>query len=113
MALVKCPHCYNQVVPDTKGTCPLCGSPMDDIKLSQRRESMVQPVHAQRIENPKELDAVRCPKCGSTQIQAMKKGFGFGKAAVGAWVAGPVGLLAGGIGAGKVQRVCLKCGKKF
>lgn len=60
-----------------------------------------------------ESEEICCPFCGSTQIQVVKKGFGFGKAAAGAWVAGPVGLLAGGIGAGKVQRVCLKCGKKF
>lgn len=54
-----------------------------------------------------------CPKCGSTQIQAMKKGFSAGKAIVGGAVFGPVGLAGGAIGANKVQLVCLRCGEKF
>jgi len=53
---------------------------------------------------------VCCPLCKSTAVQALKKGFGAGKAVGGALVAGPVGLLAGFIGSKKVQIVCLKCG---
>lgn len=56
---------------------------------------------------------VKCPKCGSTSLSADKKGFGFGKAAAGLLVAGPVGLLAGGIGAGNVMVTCLSCGNRF
>lgn len=58
-------------------------------------------------------NVVKCPRCGSTQISAVKKGFGVGKAAAGGLVAGPFGILAGGIGSSKAQRVCLKCGHKF
>jgi DNA-directed RNA polymerase subunit RPC12/RpoP len=58
-------------------------------------------------------DDVRCPKCGSTSLTANKKGFGVGKALVGAALTGGVGLLAGGIGKNKVEVTCLKCGKKF
>lgn len=54
-----------------------------------------------------------CPRCGSTSLSADKKGFGFGKAAVGSVLAGPVGLLAGGIGAKKIEITCLNCGYRF
>lgn len=56
---------------------------------------------------------VRCPCCGSTQIQAVKKGFSFGKAAMGVALFGQIGSSAGLIGAEKTDRVCLNCGKKF
>ena len=32
---------------------------------------------------------IRCPKCNSEQITSQKKGFGFGKAIAGIFVAGP------------------------
>lgn len=55
----------------------------------------------------------KCPRCGSTSLSANKKGFGVGKAVVGAYVAGPIGLMAGNINARKVWVTCLKCGKRF
>lgn len=54
-----------------------------------------------------------CPYCGSTSIQAIKKGFGLGKAVTGGILLGPVGLLGGAIGSNEIQRVCLNCGRKF
>lgn len=56
---------------------------------------------------------VCCPKCGSMQFSADKKGFGVGKAVVGAYLAGPIGLTAGNIGAKKVRITCLKCGHQW
>ena len=58
-------------------------------------------------------DSIKCPKCGSTQITAGNKGFGFGKAAIGAVALGPVGLLGGLIGSKKVIVTCLNCGHKW
>ena len=58
-------------------------------------------------------DTIRCPRCGSTQITANKKGYGVGKAAAGVILTGGIGLLAGGIGSNKVIITCLKCGHKF
>lgn len=56
----------------------------------------------------------RCPKCGSTSLSAHKKGFGIGKAVVGALVtSNPIGLVAGNANAKKVRVTCLKCGKQF
>lgn len=58
-------------------------------------------------------DFIKCPKCGSTQITADKKGFGLGKAAAGGVLLGPVGLLGGLVGSKKVMVTCLKCGKTW
>lgn len=54
-----------------------------------------------------------CPKCHSTSLSAQKKGFGIGKAVVGAALTGGIGLVAGNIGAKKVRVTCLKCGHQF
>lgn len=56
---------------------------------------------------------VKCPNCGSTQIQIVKKGFGAGKAAAGGLLLGPIGLAAGAIGSERVERVCMNCMHKF
>jgi hypothetical protein len=56
---------------------------------------------------------ITCPKCGSSQIAAGKKGFGAGKAAVGGLLLGPIGLLGGAIGKNKVRITCLKCGHSW
>lgn len=62
---------------------------------------------------PKEEEKLKCPKCSSEQLTADRKGFGVGKALVGAFLTGGVGLLAGVIGSKKVRITCLKCGKKW
>lgn len=55
-----------------------------------------------------------CPRCYSISLSANKKGFGIGKAVVGAAVTfSPLGLVAGNIGAKKVRVTCLKCGHQF
>lgn len=67
----------------------------------------------ERPANPQPPNEVACPYCGSTSVQLIKKGFSFGKAAVGGLLLGPVGLVGGTIGSNDVQRICLNCGKKF
>lgn len=56
---------------------------------------------------------VTCPKCGSDQITANKKGFSAGKAVVGGLLTGGIGLAAGAIGSGKIKITCLNCGHEF
>ena len=43
-------------------------------------------------------DGVKCPKCGSTQVHAEKRGWS---------------LMTGLIGSGKIVLTCLKCNNKF
>jgi len=76
-------------------------------ELTQEMESKMAEVQARVSVTD---NTPRCSKCGSTSISADKKGFGAGKAVVGAALAGPVGLAAGGIGAKKVRITCLNCG---
>lgn len=56
---------------------------------------------------------IGCPKCGSTQISANKKGFSGSKAIAGAVLTGGIGLLAGTIGSNKIKITCLSCGNQF
>lgn len=62
-------------------------------------------------------EPVRCPRCGSEQITANKRGFNL-KRAVGVGiltfgVASVPGVAAGLIGRNKVVLTCLKCGKQW
>ena len=54
-----------------------------------------------------------CPKCGSNQLSANKKGFSGAKAVGGAILTGGIGLLAGTIGSNDILITCLACGKTF
>ena len=58
-------------------------------------------------------EKVKCPKCGSDQITAGKKGFSAGQAVGGAILTGGIGLLAGAIGSNKTKITCLNCGHNF
>lgn len=59
------------------------------------------------------MSEVLCPKCGSDQITANKKGFSGKKAVAGAVLTGGVGILAGTLGSNKVKITCLSCGHEF
>ena len=54
-----------------------------------------------------------CPKCGSCDVHAGKKGFSVTKSIAGGVLLGPVGLLGGAIGSNKIKLTCLNCGHKF
>lgn len=58
-------------------------------------------------------DQIKCPKCGSEQITANKKGYSVGKAAAGVVLTGGIGLIAGAHGSGKIIVSCLKCGEQW
>ena len=60
-----------------------------------------------------ETSQIQCPKCGSTQLTANKKGFSGKKAVVGGILTGGLGLMAGTIGSNKIIITCLACGNEF
>ena len=55
----------------------------------------------------------KCPMCGEMtkwkKVDTSNKGFSVGKAAAGAILLGPVGLLGGALGKKKVTYYCGKC----
>lgn len=67
----------------------------------------------QKIADNKSNGIACCPKCGSTSLSGNKKGFGIGKAVVGASLTGGLGLIAGNVGAKKVRITCMNCGHDF
>lgn len=91
--------------------------------LAEKRMDIAKEKKEQKKEEKQELKdrikqmdkdgIVYCPKCYSTNITSNKKGFGVGKAAVGAIATGGIGLLAGGIGKNKIELTCLKCGNQW
>ncbi len=115
--------------------CTNCGSPIHADNIVQTKNSLnlqnesdfslqeaqlkLQAMTLQAQQQQLELQQkqyesmTRCPYCGSTSLSGNKKGFGIGKAVVGAWALGPLGLMAGNIGAKKVKVTCLNCGKQF
>jgi len=60
-----------------------------------------------------EPSKIACPKCGSDQLYAGKKGFSGKKAVAGAILTGGIGLLAGTIGSNKILINCLNCGHQW
>lgn len=97
-----CPFCAEEVLEEAK-KCKHCGEIIDVVL----REQSKSPLSA------KGEPELFCPKCGSNSLSANKKGFGLGKAAAGAVLLGPVGLLGGLIGSGTIKVTCLSCGEVF
>lgn len=85
----------------------------DNAELRRQRQEEEQRNASQRIIENRSQGIACCPRCGSTSLSAGQKGFGVGKAVIGAAVAGPIGLVAGNIGKHKVKVTCLNCGHSW
>ena len=84
-----------------------------NLEVARANSKATQKVVDDLAEKKARETEVKCSKCGSRQIAPLKKGYGFGKGVIGAVVAGPVGLLAGALGSGKLILHCLGCGHKW
>jgi len=65
------------------------------------------------IDERRPAEPVRCPRCGSTQIHAGKKGYDTGAGCCGALLIGPLGLLCGATDSNAVTVTCLNCGHSW
>lgn len=106
----RCVNLYKMTVEDIKRQIYNPELQTDFLKSSARFPLSEK---EQRIAQNKKAGIACCPKCGSTSLSANKKGFGVGKAVVGAYVAGPIGLVAGNIHSKKVWVTCLNCGHRW
>lgn len=82
-------------------TCPKCNTRSQYIPANQienYKKYQAQKAEEERIKAENANKPVTCPKCGSTSIQAVSKGFG---------------LLRGFVGSGKIENYCLNCGHKW
>lgn len=96
------------VIPSALLQCPACGN-QSAAGLKLPYKSAIK----YSCDQPKTSSQLKCPGCGSTNITMVKKGFSVGKAAAGGLLLGPVGVLGGAIGSNKIERVCMKCKRKF
>lgn len=123
-----CSNCGNSLNDNDK-FCTNCGSPVNidgaaqinsnsdlsyqKIQLKLQAMSLQAQQQQLKLQQQQYESMTKCPYCGSTSISGNKKGFGIGKAVVGAWALGPIGLVAGNIGSKKVVVTCLNCRKRF
>ena len=85
--LVRCKLCHHEVARLAE-FCPHCGQSLPGL-------------------------LIECPRCKGTMIAAGKQGFGFGKAAAGALLLGPLGILVGGAGRNRPTLTCRSCGHSW
>lgn len=86
--------------------------PINNQPIFISKKSQAKYETKERIKENDKNGIACCPKCGCTSISANKKGFGIGKAVIGAAFT-PIGLVAGNLGAKKVRITCLKCGNQW
>ena len=135
MKVAKCTKCGAQmsVVPGaTSVTCPECDTTFrlksatsEQTGAGQNPPTPPHPAQQSGSNQPSSPvaplpaaeDVVRCPKCGSAQISADKKGFSAGKGCCLTTLAlplvgilAPLALVCGFSGAGKIMVTCLSCG---
>lgn len=99
MAMINCPECGKEVS-DKAATCPNCGA-------------SINPTQQSININMNSGASVKCPKCGSSNLQAISDTHGKGASF---WKLCFCGLL-GLCGTGKTKTdhywVCQSCGNKF
>ncbi len=96
MSMINCPECGKEIS-DKADTCPNCGCPL--------KSSPHTPVKINK--------SVKCPKCGSSNLQAISDTHGKGASFCKLCLCGLLGLC----GTGKTKTdhywVCQSCGNKF
>lgn len=114
---MRCEFCDVEITAyPVDGICVHCGG-----KLPPRQEPVQsvqqvyipvpQPVYIPA--QPQNKPAYCCPKCGSTQVEQVKRGFSWGLAILGFFLIPGWGLLLGFIGMKKPRLHCRSCNRKW
>lgn len=83
-------------------------------RIRAENKAIEKAYQKERLKQLKRDKIPYCPRCKSTSLSAQKKGFGIGKAVIGASLTcSALGLVGGNIGACKINVTCLNCGKRF
>lgn len=93
----------------------------EEIDLALKKAVLLEQQKANELQEKQYRSQAKCPKCGSTSLQAQKKGYGLVKGGLGALagavsvgiVGAAVGTGVGNIGRKKVWVTCLNCGHRF
>lgn len=107
-----CPKC-KKTLKDGSKFCGYCGKKFNTPPKPAVPAPVAKPTLTPAATVKTDENVAKCPKCGSTSLQASTKGVSVGKAVTGALLVGPLGLAAGAIGMNDTRVVCLNCGNKF
>lgn len=96
-------------------TCcsPKCDIECPSCRRTHRRGVPIYTTSMQEVRAPEEEKPILCPHCGSDDFDLIKEGFSTGKAAVGGFIFGPLGILAGTSRSNNIHRICRRCGTRF
>ena len=109
---MRCEYCDVEVTtyPDN-GICVYCGGrlpPKPAVEQKQPAQTVYIPV-----QQPSHHPGFRCPKCGSSQIITVKRGFSWGVGILCFFLIPVYGLLLGFLGFKKPRYKCTACGRKW
>lgn len=107
VTLGECPNCRSKLRTNKAQQCKSCKASW---RISPPLEDNTKKTLSIKLIETDSANKIKCPNCKSNSITANKKGFGLGKAVLGGFLTGGIGLLGGFIGSNKIKLTCLSCG---
>jgi len=113
MAEETCANCGNTIgklqtayIFNDKIVCHKCNLILQNEKIGDNQTTA-------NLTNSASAQNIKCPRCGSAQINIDKKGFSAGKSVGFGLLLGPIGVLSGFHKSKKILMTCLACGNTW